>query len=91
MSAGYSERSAAVDSRTSLAALPFILLIHLYRITLSPLLASLFGVGCRFEPTCSAYAISALHRYGAWRGSMLAIKRLLRCHPWHEGGFDPVE
>jgi len=71
-------------------AWPFILLIYLYRMTLAPLLASWFGVGCRFYPTCSHYAEDALRKYGAWRGSIMAAKRLARCHPWHEGGFDPV-
>ena len=45
---------------------------------------------CRFQPSCSAYAITALRRYGAVRGSWLAAKRLLRCHPWGGSGFDPV-
>ncbi len=45
---------------------------------------------CRFQPSCSAYAITALQRYGAFRGSWLAAKRLLRCHPWGGSGADPV-
>jgi len=45
---------------------------------------------CRFQPSCSAYAIGALERYGAWRGGLLAARRLLRCHPWGGSGFDPV-
>ena len=45
---------------------------------------------CRFAPSCSAYAIDALRRYGAWRGGLLAARRLLRCHPWGGSGFDPV-
>ncbi len=45
---------------------------------------------CRYQPTCSAYAIAALSRYGALRGSWLALKRLLRCHPWGGSGYDPV-
>lgn len=45
---------------------------------------------CRFYPSCSAYAVTALARYGAWRGAGLAVRRLLRCHPWHPGGYDPV-
>ncbi|HEX2763095.1 MAG TPA: membrane protein insertion efficiency factor YidD [Allosphingosinicella sp.] len=45
---------------------------------------------CRFQPSCSAYAITALQRYGAWRGCWLAARRLLRCHPWGGSGPDPV-
>jgi len=61
-------------------------LIQLYRYILSPLL----GRHCRFEPSCSAYALEALHTHGAARGSWLSTKRLCRCHPWHAGGYDPV-
>jgi putative membrane protein insertion efficiency factor len=46
---------------------------------------------CRFEPTCSAYALEALEKKGAFRGSLLALKRILKCHPFHPGGYDPVE
>jgi putative membrane protein insertion efficiency factor len=46
---------------------------------------------CRFAPTCSAYALEALEKKGAFRGSLLALKRLLKCHPFHPGGYDPVE
>ena len=48
------------------------------------------GNACRFEPTCSAYALTALQRFGAGRGALLTTRRLLRCHPWCEGGSDPV-
>ena len=57
-----------------------------YRYLLSPW----WGGGCRFEPTCSAYAIEAIERHGAVKGSLFAGRRLLCCHPWHHGGFDPV-
>jgi putative membrane protein insertion efficiency factor len=61
-------------------------LVHVYRVTLSPLL----GPSCRFEPSCSAYTLEALERHGAFRGSWLALRRVLRCHPFHPAGFDPV-
>lgn len=60
--------------------------IKAYRYLLSPWL----GAHCRFHPTCSCYAITAIERYGALRGSGMAVSRLLRCHPWHPGGIDPV-
>ncbi|MDE2273197.1 MAG: membrane protein insertion efficiency factor YidD [Gammaproteobacteria bacterium] len=63
-----------------------ILLIRGYRYFLSPLL----GRHCRFEPSCSAYALEAIQRFGALRGTWLALWRLLRCHPLHPGGYDPV-
>lgn len=72
-----------------LAQLPrdaLLLLVRGYRLLLKPWL----GNACRFEPTCSAYAIGALERHGALRGSALAGWRLLRCHPWCDGGLDPV-
>jgi len=61
-------------------------LIKAYRLLLSPAL----GSSCRFEPTCSAYALQALQMHGAATGSYLMLKRLGRCHPWCEGGLDPV-
>src|SRR5687767_15315635 len=57
-----------------------------YRLLLSPWL----GSACRFEPTCSAYALVALERHGAAAGSLLTLGRLARCHPWCDGGHDPV-
>ncbi len=63
-----------------------ITLIRIYRLFFSPLL----GANCRYQPTCSQYALTAIDRFGAWRGSWLAIKRILRCHPFHPGGYDPV-
>jgi putative membrane protein insertion efficiency factor len=61
-------------------------LIRLYQWTVSPLL----GARCRFYPSCSQYALDAITRFGVLRGVWLALRRLSRCHPWHEGGFDPV-
>jgi len=61
-------------------------LIKAYQWMISPLL----GPRCRFYPTCSQYAIEAIDRHGAWRGTRLALKRLVKCHPFHEGGLDPV-
>jgi uncharacterized protein len=57
-----------------------------YRLLLSPWL----GSACRFEPTCSRYALDALELHGAAKGSYLTTRRLIRCHPWCEGGLDPV-
>jgi hypothetical protein len=60
--------------------------LRLYQRLVSPLLPA----GCRFYPTCSDYMAEAVRRYGAGRGVWLGCKRLLRCHPFHAGGFDPV-
>ncbi|MFQ5464513.1 MAG: membrane protein insertion efficiency factor YidD [Thermodesulfobacteriota bacterium] len=65
---------------------PLIWLVRLYQVAVSPLLPRT----CRFYPSCSAYAHEALKSHGAGRGAMLAVKRLLRCHPFGEGGVDPV-
>jgi len=63
-----------------------ILLVKGYRLFLSPAL----GSSCRFEPTCSAYALQALQVHGAGKGGYLTLRRIGRCHPWCEGGLDPV-
>ena len=64
----------------------FIMLIHLYRHTLSTLL----GPCCRFTPSCSSYALVSIQRFGFVGGGLLALKRILKCHPFHPGGYDPV-
>jgi putative membrane protein insertion efficiency factor len=63
-----------------------LFLIRLYQLTLSPF----FGQHCRFTPSCSNYAREAIERYGSWRGTWLAIRRIARCHPLCDGGHDPV-
>ena len=67
-------------------AWPLIGLVHAYRIALSPWL----GVNCRFQPSCSSYALDALKSHGAFRGTALAVRRIARCHPWGGSGYDPV-
>ncbi len=64
----------------------FILLIEFYRHAISPM----FPPCCRFVPTCSTYAREAVRRYGPFKGGYLAIRRILKCHPFHPGGYDPV-
>ncbi|HXC26213.1 MAG TPA: membrane protein insertion efficiency factor YidD [Gemmatimonadaceae bacterium] len=73
-------------SRLTLVAQILCLGIRGYQVALSPLL----GPACRYYPTCSHYAVEALEKYGARKGGWLALRRLLRCHPFRPGGFDPV-
>jgi putative membrane protein insertion efficiency factor len=63
-----------------------IILIRAYQVVLAPF----FGGACRFLPSCSAYAVEAIEMHGAWRGSLLAVRRLSRCHPLGRAGVDPV-
>ena len=65
-------------------------LLAFYRWCISPLLHALMPGGCKFEPTCSRYATEAIEMHGAARGGWMALRRLLRCHPFTHGGFDPV-
>ena len=78
--------SGAVRQRGPAARL-LLALIGLYRRVLSPLKGA---PSCRFHPTCSAYAVEAIEMHGALRGSALAVRRILKCHPFHPGGLDPV-
>jgi uncharacterized protein len=69
-----------------------IFAVRAWRLTLSPAQFFLFGAGagCRFTPTCSAYALDAIREHGAVNGTTLAAKRICRCHPWSDCGHDPV-
>ncbi len=86
---GRGREAAAKRAMTTLRWWPcwaLIALVKTYRVMLKPWL----GNSCRFEPTCSAYALEALEQHGALAGTVLGVGRLLRCHPWCEGGHDPV-
>lgn len=74
------------EYRVSPAARLLMLLVRGYQIVLSPLM----GGNCRFYPSCSRYGLEAIEVHGAFKGSWLAVKRIGRCHPFHEGGIDPV-
>jgi len=63
-----------------------LLPVRFYRLFISPIL----GPHCRFAPTCSSYTIEAIETHGIMRGGLMSIRRILRCHPWHPGGYDPV-
>ena len=69
-----------------LLAWPLLALVGFYRIVISPWL----GNNCRFDPSCSAYALEALRVHGAFRGTWLTVQRIARCHPWGGSGYDPV-
>ncbi|MBI2375751.1 MAG: membrane protein insertion efficiency factor YidD [Deltaproteobacteria bacterium] len=77
------EKAPSVPARVAMG------LLTGYQIIVSPILHAVGGGGCRFHPTCSAYAIEAIRKYGAFSGSLRALRRLMRCHPLHPGGFDP--
>ena len=64
----------------------FIIPIKIYQLLLSPFI----GKSCRFEPTCSTYSIESINRYGVIKGVSLSLKRILKCHPWGDSGYDPV-
>jgi uncharacterized protein len=73
------------EQRPSLLARLLLAVVHLYRLT-----AAVRAPRCRFLPSCSTYAVEALRRHGAFRGTWLAVRRVGRCHPWNPGGIDPV-
>ena len=66
------------------------LAIRLYQLTLSRLIRAVLGDVCRFQPSCSQYAFACIRSHGALRGSLLSLRRLSKCHPFHPGGHDPV-
>lgn len=74
------------DSTRQWGAVPLVVLVRAYQIFVSPLLPST----CRFYPSCSAYSLIALRRFGAIRGTWLTVRRIGRCHPWNPGGVDHV-
>ncbi|MFZ2323419.1 MAG: membrane protein insertion efficiency factor YidD [Ignavibacteriaceae bacterium] len=69
-----------------LITFPFILLIKIYQLFISPI----FPSSCRYTPTCSHYTMEALKKYGIFKGGWLGVKRISRCHPWGGSGYDPV-
>ena len=81
-----SASGAVPEATTRMMRQLFILLVRGYQVSLGPLLPA----ACRYYPSCSAYAIQALERHGAWRGGWLALRRIGRCHPFRPGGYDPV-
>lgn len=84
---GSSSASKAVEQPApSIVAKALLLMIRAYQLVVSPILPPC----CRFEPSCSRYAHQALARYGPYRGIRLAVRRILKCHPFHPGGYDPV-
>ncbi len=85
-------RRLLVTVVSSLAVRGFALVVRAYQLTVSPAQTFLFGSsgGCRFTPTCSAYAVEAVRSHGAVTGTVLAAKRICRCHPWGGCGHDPV-
>jgi putative membrane protein insertion efficiency factor len=81
-----SEDQAVPTRKAGPLARVLLVPVNFYRRWISPVLPP----SCRFEPSCSAYAVEALTTHGALRGSWLTVRRLLRCGPWHPGGYDPV-
>lgn len=86
------KQTPSLETRPGLFARAAAFVVVIYQTLFSPLKRLVFGpnAGCRFYPTCSEYARVALLRYGLWRGGWMALLRILRCHPFHPGGHDPV-
>lgn len=76
----------AYNTLLTIITFPFIVIIKIYQILISPILPS----SCRYTPTCSHYTLEALKKYGIFKGGWLGIKRISRCHPWGGSGYDPV-
>jgi putative membrane protein insertion efficiency factor len=81
-----STSSEPEKGRANFLAYPLVFVIYLYRFSFG----QFFKNSCRFYPSCSHYAEEALLKYGPIKGSIMAARRIGRCHPWHEGGYDPV-
>jgi putative membrane protein insertion efficiency factor len=85
-SSGHAVESDSIERPRGIAVRLIVFLLSLWHRWISPLL----GPACRFEPSCSCYAADALTRYGVLHGGWLSARRVLRCHPFHAGGYDPV-
>ena len=83
-SGGFWKQSWSIFRR--ICALPLIALVKFYQLCISPFTPP----SCRFTPTCSQYGLEAIQKYGAFKGSLLALWRILRCNPFSHGGYDPV-
>ena len=86
MTAAFSKAANQMKSKKTIIQKILIALVRTYQIGISPYI----GAHCRYTPTCSAYFIEAVEKYGALKGSWLGIKRILRCNPGRPGGYDPV-
>jgi len=82
----YGDGRPEEEGKKAVMKMPLLFLLRLYKLGISPFL----GQNCRFYPSCSDYAAEAIQTHGALKGSMLAGRRLCKCHPWHAGGLDPV-
>ena len=85
-SEGDGSSTTALAPRPGFLARMFVLLVRFYQVNISPLKPPV----CRYTPSCSEYTRQAIVKYGAFRGSYMGFKRIMRCHPFHPGGYDPV-